>query len=411
MNTHKEEPLRLGGQAVDDWLARRYERLAAELVDGFAATIPIYGRFPPDLRRDILWITRHNLDMFIGMLRQRQAPSAEDLAPLAESASRRAEEGVPLADVLTAYHQGIRVTWTQCASLATPDDHDDLVSVSTLVFEYQQIVTSVVATAYAEERQNILGHEREARRALVTALLDGQPAEELAERAGVHLAPGYLVLCLSFGSAEDSDGRRAAISDRRRVRAVASVLEVWPHGQVLTILDPHGGTALLPIKATEPGRTDAISPAERASLRESLAALDFPVLAAAHLSTIERVPVVHTTTREVVDLVERLDYPPGIYQLADVLLEYQFTRPGPGADVLAELLAPLERGTELETTLETYLRHDLSRNATAAALNVHPNTLDYRLNRIARLTGLNPSRQSDLHKLTAALIARRHTLG
>jgi DNA-binding PucR family transcriptional regulator len=58
-------------------------------------------------------------------------------------------------------------------------------------------------------------------------------------------------------------------------------------------------------------------------------------------------------------------------------------------------------------TLETYLERDLDRRGTAAALHVHPNTLDYRLRKIVDLTGLDPSTVRGLQLLSAALTARR----
>ncbi|MEV7028513.1 helix-turn-helix domain-containing protein, partial [Kitasatospora sp. NPDC093558] len=41
----------------------------------------------------------------------------------------------------------------------------------------------------------------------------------------------------------------------------------------------------------------------------------------------------------------------------------------------------------------------------AAQQHVHPNTVDYRIRRIAALTGLNPAEHGDRIKLSAALAA------
>jgi sugar diacid utilization regulator len=57
--------------------------------------------------------------------------------------------------------------------------------------------------------------------------------------------------------------------------------------------------------------------------------------------------------------------------------------------------------------LETYLGTDLDRRRTAAALHVHPNTLDYRLRRVVELTGLDPSTARGLQLLGAAMAARQ----
>ena len=90
-----------------------------------------------------------------------------------------------------------------------------------------------------------------------------------------------------------------------------------------------------------------------------------------------------------------------------MLLEYQLTRPSDAHAALSELLDPLDRNPDLPHTLEVYLANDLDRRRTAAALHVHPNTLDYRLRRIVELTGLDPATSRGLQLLGASLAARR----
>ncbi|MYW10435.1 PucR family transcriptional regulator, partial [Streptomyces sp. SID2563] len=132
-----------------------------------------------------------------------------------------------------------------------------------------------------------------------------------------------------------------------------------------------------------------------------------PVTAAAETAAPDGVPAAVARNGEIVDLVARTGRAPGLYRLADVLLEYQLSRPSEALRGLAGLLSPLDAKPELLHTLETYLGHGLDRRAAAAALHVHPNTVDYRIRRIDRLTGLSPARPADLQHLSAALVARR----
>ena len=82
-----------------------------------------------------------------------------------------------------------------------------------------------------------------------------------------------------------------------------------------------------------------------------------------------------------------------------------------------DYLADLRIGTQI-TQLANRSNHDTlgepSANpldthlhTLAAALHVHPNTLDYRLRRIVELTGLDPSTTRGLQLLGAALASRR----
>ncbi|OXS37162.1 PucR family transcriptional regulator [Streptomyces sp. XY006] len=66
----------------------------------------------------------------------------------------------------------------------------------------------------------------------------------------------------------------------------------------------------------------------------------------------------------------------------------------------------LEPGPDLVTTLDAYYRHDMQRGAAAAALNVHPRTLDYRLRRVGELTGIDPGSVHGVRTLSAVVTRR-----
>jgi carbohydrate diacid regulator len=68
------------------------------------------------------------------------------------------------------------------------------------------------------------------------------------------------------------------------------------------------------------------------------------------------------------------------------------------------LLQPLLDKAELLATLDTFLRTNLSRSLAAEQLSIHRHTLDYRLNKIAELTGLDPRDFGAAAQLLAALL-------
>lgn len=57
---------------------------------------------------------------------------------------------------------------------------------------------------------------------------------------------------------------------------------------------------------------------------------------------------------------------------------------------------------ETRLSLNAYVDANLNIAEAAARLNLHPNSLRYRLRRIAELTGLDPTRMNDLLELLAA---------
>lgn len=72
----------------------------------------------------------------------------------------------------------------------------------------------------------------------------------------------------------------------------------------------------------------------------------------------------------------------------------------------AQMLDPLADQPEFVSTLYLYLAFDRDRSRVARSLAVHPRTVDYRLRRIASLTGLQPQAVAGGLQLVCALIAR-----
>lgn len=76
-------------------------------------------------------------------------------------------------------------------------------------------------------------------------------------------------------------------------------------------------------------------------------------------------------------------------------------------DTNAERLAHLlEKNDELIKTLQVYLNCNLNANETANRLNIHRNTLNYRLSKIYKITGKDPKNILELVELIFTLIHR-----
>lgn len=403
---HTSEP------ATDAPLYRRVERLvprlARRMTDAFVEEVPLYALLPREqLEGEILDITEANLRLFFASLRTGEPLPAVKLGEIRTSAARRAEERVPLDAVLTAYHVGGRIGWQALREEAQPDEQDALLRAAERLLTYVQQVTAEVAAAYLEEQQTIYGEERDTHRAFASALLSGEPADTLAARLGVQIASAYLIVDLRVGPHPDEADRGVggAVAARRKVRRVQAALDEWAGQPVVGLLEAAGGALLFPAE-----------PETVSSLAQQMPDIVELVTKSAGAEVIAGGAVAHGAAditraalqaRDVVRLALQLGRSPGGYLLRDVLLEYQLTRPSDAQAELAALLDPLDRNPDLPHTLETYLAQDLDRRRTAAALHVHPNTLDYRVRRIIDLTGLDPSTARGLQLLGAAVAARR----
>ncbi|MPZ00115.1 MAG: transcriptional regulator [Actinophytocola sp.] len=401
--------LRIGGRALHEWLSADLPVLVKTVLGELVARIPAYQQLPAEeLSGDISRVIRQNLRSFITILRSRALPAEADLRILRESAARRADEGMPIDVVLTAYHLGVQVIWQSITPQVRDADVTDLMEINALIMRYLELVTPTVAAGYLEQRQTIFGDEHSARQTILAALLQGTPAEDAAVQAGVRLPPGYLVLSVAVGPHPDESkpDLDAGVIARRKLRRVRAELARRTREPVLSSLAAEGGTVLVPVP-TPPEELSADDWARVGTLVTSLtAAAGADVLAGAAAATPPGVARAARTAREVLEVAATKGHTRGVYRLEDVLLEYQLSRPGPARERLAGMLEPIGDQDDLLDTLTAYLRLG-GRRKVAAELHVHPNTVDYRIRRIHHLTGLDATRPADVSTLEAALVARR----
>lgn len=396
-----DRPLTIGGVP----LAERV-RLAADLVNGILAElldkIPAYRALPPEeLAGDTARSVKSAIRMCATVMERRRMPTDREMEELLRHIAIRAEEGMPLEAMLSAVQMGSRTGWDLITAEAGPDDVADLRIAAGLMMDYIRTIIVATTETYLAERGSLVDQEQLAQKTLLSALLNGDKAvQEVARRVGLPLSGGYTVLEVIISSHPD-ESRPAiepAVAARRKLRRVRAELLALG-GTALAVLGPDGGTVLAPEEVGR-DRLDTL-------LARMNQAAGVPVTAAAAYAPIAGVPAAARQVHEVLDVVLASGRPPGVYELEDVLLEYQLTRPGAARIRLAGLLDPIAGQAELLDTLEIHLTNDLNRRRTADRLSVHPNTVDYRMRRIAQLTGLDPTRPMELQKLSAALTALR----
>ncbi|WKX12171.1 CdaR family transcriptional regulator [Streptomyces sp. NL15-2K] len=128
-----------------------------------------------------------------------------------------------------------------------------------------------------------------------------------------------------------------------------------------------------------------------------------------------------TATGPLSELADALDRARRISRAAPLRRASARLRPHTMADVFVELAVAdmpfvdewlrtvagrLEPGPDLLVTLDAYYRCDMNRGAAAAALNVHPRTLDYRLRRVRELTGIDPGSTHGV-RILSSVVTRR----
>lgn len=405
MADHPGQGITFGGVPLDKRLSEATPRLIELVTATLADQLPVYARMPAEeLHGEIRRIITRGIREVSAMLRTGALPDPERLAWVRESAARRAEEGVPVEAVVEAYHVGVGVCLDFIEPHADPADVAQVFAAHRLLLGYLRRITAAVSAGYVSERQTLLREEHTARQSLLAALLDGRlPAEE-----DVRLPACYLVLNMAV--ADHPDERRhgvdAVVAARRKLRRLQAELDRRAREPVLSTLSGGGGLALVPYPVAEPDLAARDWAWLSALVGALTSAAGTGITAAVVPTEPTGVPRAARLAAELCEVATIFRRPPGLYRLPDLVLEYQLTRPGPARDALAELLEPAADRPELLDTVRIFLDSGLHRRLAATRLQVHPNTVDYRLRKLAALTGLDVARHDDLLTIRAALAAR-----
>ena len=403
INPKGESQPAIGGMPAARWIRTHRQELLnlalTELTHPAAST----GE-PAHHDADLHWIIGYNIDLFARALEQPSLPVTEDeAAELAASAARRAADGQPVENLMRAYQIGFHTLWRAVLDRAGDGDTSDLLRLTAQMHTHLLEVTTLVLRGFRHETARLSIGERDPRYAVFAALLAGDAPPAAASRAGITLADHYLVCRLHLGIPHESHGAdRPLIARHRRANTVQRLLQEHADGHILAVIGGDTGTVLIPVPGTAAQDTARI----REALHRLPSALDVNLHVGTAIAAIGEVPDAAAESADVAEIAVATGRPPGVYALPDVLTEYQLTRPGPGHRLLLRQLAPLDEHPEWEETLRTFLRSRCDRRRTAESLHLHPNTVDYRLARVAQACGLDASDPVQRAVAHAALCVR-----
>ncbi|MET0132296.1 MAG: helix-turn-helix domain-containing protein [Kibdelosporangium sp.] len=233
-------------------------------------------------------------------------------------------------------------------------------------------------------------------------LSDNFVAEHLAASLDLRLAANYLVVVLRLPSAPfgDTGGERDAVVDFLYKRY--QVPMAWHAADEFIALLPNGNG-----NANGNG-TSAVNGAEPHERALQLAC-DFTQLIEGPCALGAASGRTHNLTEPValarrISRVSPAEYTPSrLPTLPDVFVELSVSQQPQVDQWLRELADRLSTGPDLVATLDAFYRYDMNRLNTAGALRIHPRTLDYRLQRVRDLIGINPSSTHGVRTLSAAV--------
>ncbi len=308
-----------------------------------------------------------------------QTPTAPAVEGAYQLGRGEARSGRTVDALLSAYRIGARVSWQEMSSTAVRNgvDADTLARFAELVFAYIDELSA----------SSVAGHNDE----LATT---GRVRQRLLERLAAHLLDG------SDAEVVEAAAERADWSPPRTLTAV-----IVPESQVRTVLNAIAGETLQSTHDIE-GLEDMVlllvpnahGRRRPALLRElekrgAVAGPARPWLEAR--ASYERAVRVRT-----LDLGTDSEA-----HLAELVLSAD---PGAYADLRARALAPLDQLREssaekLTETLRSWLLHHGRRDAVAAELFVHPQTVRYRMGQLREVFGDSLEDPRTILELTLAL--------
>ena len=343
----------------------------------------------------------YGLDLITEGRRVTRAEAATFVLPVAE---RHAEDGIPLPFLFTALHAGVRKLWEIVLESATEGDSETIAALGIYLADLTGTISVLLTEVYQDSDFALRATTRRQLSAVCAGLIDGAPSVDvIAKQVGIKLSDHYDVLAIRV-DVDEPRTTHETLAARRRLRLANQVFYGRGAGEILNTFDGHTGVILLPAPIVEP-RDDSAIATHLSTLVAALSErLDGAIYAAYHPdATLAAIPAAVSEADEITRLARQLKREPGIYQLADVLFEYQSTRPGPARDLLARHIAPLCDHPGLLQALQAHLQHGADRKAAAAELFIHPNTLTYRLRRIQDITGYDPTDPHQSRLLAAAM--------
>lgn len=254
-------------------------------------------------------------------------------------------------------------------------------------------------------------------------LSENGAAQELAQVADMELAESYTVLVIRVP--DRSPGDRELDNDIEALVKTYQVPMTWypereGDGTVISGGAGRGGELVALVPEPAPDALPDLPPDQVRRLVPDLLPDVVPDLLRDFADALGRPCAAGTATAPLTGLAEAFDRARRISRAAPLRRASTRLRPHTLADVFVELAVGevpfvddwlrttarrLESGPDLFVTLDAYYRHDMNRGPAAAALNIHPRTLDYRLRRVRELTDTDPGSTHGV-RLFSAVVAR-----
>jgi PucR-like helix-turn-helix protein/diguanylate cyclase with GGDEF domain len=394
------EAIRQVGKA----LVARHTEIAKGMVERIVAEVPTYRRAPPDLIDDVLVLSTATAELLGQAFAAGSQVQREDVPIVREHAARRVHQGVSLEAFLHAYRAALFGYWDACAEEASRLNISREAGLALARFALDAIdtVTTHATEAYLREETRVRTQSGREARDLVERLIRGQPiADDRRHPAAPGLNPtGPLVTIV--GRIDETtlpvgDALQVARDALEEDMSLGKVRPLVAIRQGEIVLVAAGGSSLDKRTSLRTARHRALDEHE-VDMRYgvSLPSPGFPGVRQAYREAALSLSFT-SSVRPIVSLDDLSSLECALIG-ADATTRAAIASKGKDLQALSD--------EDLAATFETvraFSKGDLNVARAAQELHVHPNTVRYRLQRIATTTGHDPRTLAGLVELLCIL--------
>jgi len=351
------------------------DEIARVMVAGYVQEIPEYGSITDQgLLADIQSVSAALVRCWLQMLRTGDPAEPELMTRIQEGARRRAAQGMDLSALLRAYRLGVRSMWTQLTE--TPDWRTSAslrrssALITAWVLDYSDLLCTQVESCFLEEANRTAQQKEYRRSALLNVILassSSESAERLSELGRPHLI--VVVDTTTDRSLDQLEDLGHALE-----RSTSALLWTVRHSSVVAAIPADSASQRAVVRA----RLEAVT-SKREQLRVGLGG------AAYHAHDSRESYVEATDALRIGPALGNVGHVHDYLELAPVV--EMLRHPERAHRFVAATLEPFSRIAGRSwtlPTLEAYLEYRGRQREIADHLDIHVNTLKYRLGELRR---------------------------
>ena len=386
--------------ALADNPSSAVERTFAALMD-----LEGYDALAPSVRKDIHASITLSADLWFSCLFSGKSPSAEMMDRIEDYARRRVHQHVPLQSLMRAFQLGSRELWRVCTDLARTDRtlaSELLFDISPYLLDYFDAMTQHIAAAYLAEQYQQARWRGSLLHQLYSLVFhtpdDTERFRETVEALGLDATLPRIALAIDLDLRDYPPSARDDALDRFTLAAAHhlevksdALLRVWHRERLVLWVPCARGDSLTRNDQAVAARAAALARAKPRARSIGIGLMSEGARGWA------------ASVDEAFRAVDFAPHAGGVHRYSSIAIEESVRSSGNVLRYLVSLAELLAGESDLLATLQMYFAHGQRRRQAAEALGVHPNTLDYRLERIEALLGAKLDDADWIARLDVAL--------